>query len=68
MAGFAILPGRLRKQLARLFVNKEAPVGDLQIFAQWMKEFNLSVGGNFCFHNTSQFVIDCCRGTGDALS
>eukprot|EP00039_Didymoeca_costata_P030991 m.32559 g.32559 ORF g.32559 m.32559 type:complete len:409 (-) comp8427_c0_seq1:192-1418(-) len=44
MAGFAILPGRLRKQLARLFVNKEAPVGDLQIFAQWMKEFNLSVG------------------------
>ena len=42
MAGFAILPGRLKNELTSLLIDGAAPDGDLAPFADWIREFGIS--------------------------
>jgi galactose-1-phosphate uridylyltransferase len=42
MAGYAILPKRLKTELAALLLEGAPPIGELASFAPWMKEFGVA--------------------------
>eukprot|EP00040_Diaphanoeca_grandis_P022881 m.123665 g.123665 ORF g.123665 m.123665 type:complete len:241 (-) comp29005_c0_seq1:109-831(-) len=41
MAGFAILPGRLKKELTSLLIEGKQPEGELEAYKQWMGEMGV---------------------------